>query len=104
MSREAWTARQPREQVRMTATGPTAPPSLLTREPPPELLDLHVPPVPISQHLVVQNDAPVAGLTERAEGERLVISPGAEDDGAGGLRHGVGTCSAVTRLVVRPGS
>jgi hypothetical protein len=61
-------------------------PAPLTLQPAPDVLEQHVPPEPSGQRLMVQRDAPPAGGTERPEGERAVISEGAEDDGAGG--HG----------------
>ena len=56
--------------------------ALLAPEPPPDVLEQHVLPPPIGQRLVVELDAAIARLTERPEGERLVLSEGAEDDRA----------------------
>ncbi len=57
-------------------------PAPLTLQPAPDVIEQHIPPEPSGQRLMVQRDAPPAGGTEGAEGERSVISEGAEDDWA----------------------
>ena len=51
-----------------------------------ETIAQHVPAVPVRQRILIQHDAPVARLTEGAEGERSVLSEGAEDEAGGGGR------------------
>ncbi len=50
-------------------------------QPASDAIERHVPAVPVCQLILVEYDAPVARLAERAEGERPVVSEGAEDDG-----------------------
>ena len=67
----------------------------------------HLPPQvdgAVRELILVEWDAPVARLTERAEGERLVIGQRAENDGAGLGRHrgragrrGLPRCSVISR-------
>ena len=53
-------------------------PALPAPQPAPDVTERHVPAVPVCQLILVEYDTPVARLTERAEGERLVIGQGAE--------------------------
>ena len=76
-------------------------PALLALEPPPDVLEQYVPTPPVRQRLVVQRNAAVARLTERAEGERLVTSQGAEDEASSAAT--LAACGLTQRaLEVRP--
>ncbi len=48
----------------------------------------HVPPAPIRECLMLEQDTAVARLTEGAQGEGAVISQGAKDEGGCGRPHG----------------
>ena len=57
------------------------PSRVVAPESPPNILERPVPPAPIREGLMVEQDAAVARLAEGPEGEGAVISQGAEDEG-----------------------
>ena len=59
------------------------PPALLAPQPPANVLEQHLPPAPVCECLLLEQDAAIARLTEGPEDEGAVISQGAEDEGAG---------------------